>query len=71
MISASVCLVLDMLLPLSKLQNHTQFCADLGEQVSDVNSGAVTVILTSDLCPLKREQFKALVYSLPDCKDGG
>jgi len=23
-----------MLLPLSKLQNHTQFCADLGEQVS-------------------------------------
>jgi hypothetical protein len=33
MISASVCLVLDMLLPLSKLQNHTQFCADLGEQV--------------------------------------
>ncbi len=27
-------LALDMLLPLSKLQNHTQFCADLGEQVS-------------------------------------
>ena len=24
---------MDMLLPLSKLQNHTQFCADLGEQV--------------------------------------
>ena len=34
MISASVCLVLDMLLPLSKLRNHTQFCADLGEQVT-------------------------------------
>ena len=33
MISASVCLVLDMLLPLSELRNHTQFCADLGEQV--------------------------------------
>src|SRR5712675_575432 len=33
-ISASVCLVLDMLLPLSNLQNHTQFCADLGEQVT-------------------------------------
>jgi hypothetical protein len=33
MISASVCLVLDMLLPLFKVRNHTQFCADLGEQV--------------------------------------
>jgi hypothetical protein len=40
-------------------------------RVRDVNSGAVTVILTSDLCPLKRAQFKALVYSLPACKDGG
>jgi hypothetical protein len=29
-----VCLVLDMFLPLSKLRNHTQFCADLGEQVT-------------------------------------
>jgi hypothetical protein len=29
-----VCLVLDMLLPLSKLRNHTHFCADLGEQVT-------------------------------------
>jgi hypothetical protein len=34
MISASVCLDLDMLLPLSKLRNHTQFCAVLGEQVT-------------------------------------
>jgi len=33
MISASVCLVLDMLLPLSELRNHTQFRADLGEQL--------------------------------------
>src|SRR3990172_5411215 len=34
MISASVCLPLDMLLPLSDLRNHIQFRADLGEQVS-------------------------------------
>jgi hypothetical protein len=39
-------------------------------RVRDVNSGVVTVIVTNDLCPLKREQFNALVYALPDCKDG-
>src|SRR3989304_195876 len=33
MMSASVCLPLDMLLPLSDLRNHIQFRADLGEQV--------------------------------------
>jgi hypothetical protein len=39
-------------------------------RVRDVNSGAVTVIVTNDLRPLQREQFRALVYALPDCKDG-
>jgi hypothetical protein len=37
-------------------------------RVRDVNSGAVTVIVTNDLSPLKREQCKAL--ALPDGKDG-
>jgi hypothetical protein len=27
---------LDMLLPLFKVRNHTQFCADLGEQVTQL-----------------------------------
>ena len=38
MISASVCLALDMILPLSEVRNHTQFCADLGEQVNTVTT---------------------------------
>jgi hypothetical protein len=35
MISASVCLPLNVLLPLPELRNHIQFRADLGEQVSE------------------------------------
>jgi hypothetical protein len=50
-------------------------------RVRDVNSGAETIIVTNDLRPLvglqgsefaaEREQFRALVYGLPDCKDSG
>jgi hypothetical protein len=48
-------------------------------RVRDVNCGAETIILTNDLRPLvglqgsefasEREQFRALVYALPDCKE--
>ena len=47
----------------------------------DVNSGAETIIVTNDLRPLaglqgsefatEREKFRALVYALPDSKEGG
>jgi hypothetical protein len=38
-------------------------------RVRDVKSGAMTVILPSDLCPVKRDQFRSLVYALPDSRD--
>jgi hypothetical protein len=50
-------------------------------RVRDVNSGAETIIPTNDLRPLSglqggefaaaREKFRALVYALPECKEGG
>jgi hypothetical protein len=50
-------------------------------RVRDVNSGAETIIVTNDLRPLvglqgsefaaEREQFRALVHGLPDCKESG
>ena len=50
-------------------------------RVRDVNSGDETIIVTNDLRPLvglqgsefaaEREQFRALVCGLPDCKDSG
>ena len=48
-------------------------------RVRDVNNGSESVIVTNDLRPLvglqgsefafQREQFRALVYALPDCKE--
>src|SRR3990170_7319906 len=50
MMSASVCLPLDMLLPLSDLRNHIQFRADLGEQVKSERDQDAYLALARAFC---------------------
>lgn len=50
-------------------------------RVRDVHSGAEAIVATNNLRPIvalkesdfssAREKFRALVYALPDCKEGG
>ena len=51
-ICASVCLLLDMLLPLSFAENHTQLCSERGDQVNGTGTlRSIGKLTTMVVCP--------------------